>query len=122
VRFLTDENIPTLVVEALRAAGHDVLRVIDAHRAAPDVQVLQTAVGTDRILITFDSDFGRMIFAEGFAAPPGVIYLRSPPPSAAITAERVLEVIGVGAPTIDGHFVSVDRKARFHAFPEPKVR
>lgn len=117
MRFLTDENIPTLIVDMLQRAGHDVVRDGDVRRAAPDTRVLKTAVDDDRVLITFDADFGRMIFAEGYRAPRGVIYLRSPPPSIAIAGERILAVIDAETPAIDGYFVSIERKRASIGFP-----
>ena len=118
MRILADENIPKGMVAALRKAGHEVSAIAELHPKASDAQVLAEAVERSLVLLTFDADFGRMIFAEGYRAPPGIIYLRSPPPSPAAAIERVLRVARADAPTIDGHFVSIDRKARYHPLPE----
>ncbi len=71
----------------------------------------------DAVLVTFDADFGRMIFAEHHPSPRAVIYLRSPPPSPAETVRRILRVLASDAPLIDGHFVSVDATSRYHPLP-----
>jgi predicted nuclease of predicted toxin-antitoxin system len=118
MRILADENIPKGMIAALREAGHEVAAIAEIQPQASDTQVLATAVDQGLVLLTFDADFGRMIFAEGYRAPPGIIYLRSPPPSPAIAIERVLRVARADAPSIDGHFVSIDRKARYHPLPE----
>jgi predicted nuclease of predicted toxin-antitoxin system len=117
VRLLTDENIPAALVRALRAAGYDVLSASEAFPSSGDEWVLARAREEDRVLITFDSDFGRMIFAEGHAPPRGVVYLRSPPPSPTETVTRVLKVLAADAPVVDGCFVSVDATSRFHPLP-----
>ncbi len=120
MRILADENIPRGMIEALRNAGHQVVSIAETKPMSPDEDVLGEAVSSGLVLLTFDADFGRMIFAEGYRAPPGVIYLRSPPPTPAIGIERVMRIVRADAPAIDGHFVSVDRKVRFHPFPEKK--
>lgn len=116
--ILADENIPVGMIAALRAAGHTIVSIAETAPQSADEAVLQTAVDQGLVLLTFDADFGRMIFAEGYRAPPGIVYLRSPPPSPEIAIERVLRVVRRDAPIIDGHFVSVDRKARYHPLPE----
>ena len=121
MRILADENISRGVVQALIEAGHDTVAIADVSPAAPDDNVLDMAVREERVLLTFDSDFGRMIFAEGFAAPRAVIYLRSPPPSPAEAITRILRVASADAPTIDGYFVSIDRTARYHPLPQDKT-
>jgi predicted nuclease of predicted toxin-antitoxin system len=118
MRLIADENIPAGMVAALRAAGHEVVAVAKVAPRASDEEVLAAAVAKGLVLLTLDADFGRMIFAEGYRAPPGIIYLRSPPPSPAIAIERVLRVARADAPSIDGYFVSIDRKARYHPLPE----
>ncbi len=120
MQILADENIPRGMIAALRAVGHEVTSISEDRPRAPDDEVLATAVERGLVLLTFDADFGRMIFAEGYRAPPGIIYLRSPPPSVDAAIERVLRVARADAPSIDGYFVSVDRKARYHPLPEGK--
>jgi predicted nuclease of predicted toxin-antitoxin system len=117
VRILIDENVPRGVAHALAAAGHQIEQVAEAFRSADDAQVLDHAIASGAVLVTFDADFGRMIFAERHAAPRAVIYLRSPPPSPAETIRRVLRILASDAPRIDGHFVSVDTTSRYHPLP-----
>ena len=117
MRILIDENVSRGVATALRNAGHEIERVATSLRSANDGQVLAHAISTGAVLVTFDSDFGRMIFAEHHPSPKAVIYLRSPPPSPAETVRRILRVLASDAPLIDGHFVSVDSTSRYHPLP-----
>ena len=117
MRLLADENVPRLLVRALRDAGHDVTSAAEDFPSAADEVVLNRARDEARVLVTFDADFGRMIFAERHRPPPGVIYLRSPPPSPDETVGRVLRVLAADAPSIDGYFVSIDSTSRFHPLP-----
>jgi len=117
VRILVDENVSRGVARALADAGHHVERVAEVIRSADDAQVLAYAISVDAVLVTFDADFGRMIFGEHHPSPRAVIYLRSPPPSPAETIRRILRVLASDSPLIDGHFVSVDATSRYHPLP-----
>ena len=117
MRLLIDENVSASVARALGAEGHDVEFVAEVDRSAADDIVLELAIAADRALVTFDSDFGRLIFAEHKRAPRAVIYLRSPPPSPQETVGRILRVLATDAPSIDGYFVSIASTARFHPLP-----
>jgi predicted nuclease of predicted toxin-antitoxin system len=79
MRLLIDENYPRDGSRALVAAGHDVLRVADAAPAVDDRGVLDLARREARILVTFDSDFGELIYLHGEPAPPAVVLLRLHP-------------------------------------------
>jgi len=118
VRLLADENVPWPLVSALREDGHDLVAVLEAMATRPDTDVLAAAVADRRVLLTFDRDFGEMIFARGFRPPPGVVFVREVPRSLAETIAAVRAVLAAPSPRIDGYFVAVDRKARYHPLPE----
>ncbi len=61
MKFLADENIPYPVVKRLRAEGFDITSIYEVRRGITDEEVAQIADREERILITFDKDFG-MIF------------------------------------------------------------
>jgi predicted nuclease of predicted toxin-antitoxin system len=55
LQFYSNENFPIVMVNLLRAAGHDVLTSYEAGQAnqrIPDDRVLQYATATNRVLIT----------------------------------------------------------------------
>ena len=75
MRFLADESCSDhLVVDALRAAGHDVRAAAADLRGANDDVIAAAALADDRILITKDRDFGQLVFAQG-KPTTGVIYV-----------------------------------------------
>ena len=76
MRFLVDENMHYRVVAMLRAQGHDVLWAGDSHRSAPDTNLLELATRQQRTLITYDKDFGDLIYHHRMAAPHGVLLFR----------------------------------------------
>ena len=59
-RFLANENIPFDAVRALREKGYDVLWTREDSPGSTDIEVLEAAQKQDRVLITFDKDFGEL--------------------------------------------------------------
>ncbi len=78
MRFLADENVPYGVVKRLRKDGVDIMSVYDVRRGITDSEVAELANSEGRILLTFDKDFGTILFVEGLELP-GLILLRFPP-------------------------------------------
>jgi len=78
-RILLDENMPRAVAERLAAAGHDVQSVATSTAGINDRAVLDLARRSNRWLLTFDSDFGDLVFHKGEAPPPVIVYFRLHP-------------------------------------------
>jgi predicted nuclease of predicted toxin-antitoxin system len=75
LRLFLDQMLRREVAEALRDDGHNVLRASDFGQArADDHQILQRAIGEDRILITLDDHFGNWVVLP-LRTHPGVIRL-----------------------------------------------
>jgi len=79
MRFLVDSCAGRTVARALEAANHDVEFVPDLGTDPGDEAILQRACTSGRILITMDTDFGRLVFLLG-KPHAGVIRLRPMPP------------------------------------------
>ena len=85
MRFLANENMPGDAVKAIRAMGHDVAWVRTDAPGSTDEAVLARAQSEDRILLTFDKDFGELAFRTRLPASSGIILFRienSAPPQA----------------------------------------
>jgi predicted nuclease of predicted toxin-antitoxin system len=100
--LLLDENMPRSLGAALARAGHDVVHVGDAEPAADDRRVLALARAAGRQLVTFDADFGDLVFQRGEAPPPAILFLRLHPIDGAAAAALVLRAL---ADPVDGQFV-----------------
>ena len=75
-RFLANENIPLATVFRLRKEGFDISSVgLDAP-SITDREVMQIAIDENRTIITFDRDYGELIYKYGFRPRAGVIFLR----------------------------------------------
>jgi predicted nuclease of predicted toxin-antitoxin system len=95
MRFLANENLPGDAVAALERAGHDVVWVRTAAPGSTDGSILAWAVREDRVLLTFDKDFGELAWRFGLPAASGIVLLRLPMPEAGkvgeILAARICE-------------------------------
>lgn len=78
MKLLANENIPAALTRSLRAAGHDVNWVSEISPGITDTQVIELAIQQDRILVTFDKDFGELAFRRSLPATCGIILLRLP--------------------------------------------
>ncbi len=93
MRLCANENLPEACVVALRKAGHDVLWIREAAPGASDRDVLARAQSEERLLLTFDKDFGELVFRRGLSASKGVVLFRIAQPSASVVAQRVVAIL-----------------------------
>jgi predicted nuclease of predicted toxin-antitoxin system len=89
MRFLADENFPGGAVTALLARGHDIIWIRTAAPESGDEDVLAWATREDRVLLTFDKDFGELAWRIGLPASSGVILFRLPMPPAPLFKARI---------------------------------
>ena len=111
MRFLADENIPYPVVKRLRENGFDITSIYEVNRGITDEEVARIAAAEDRILITFDKDFGMIIFVENITIP-GLILLRFPPKSIEYIYSKLRGVLGL----------DLDFKGKIVSVHEDKIR
>src|ERR1700740_81230 len=97
MRFLADENFPGPAVTALEAAGHDVIWVKVAKPGASDTDVLAWAMREERVLLTFDKDFGELASQSAPSPKIGVVLLRTPPPKIGEGIKRLVDLISARA-------------------------
>lgn len=78
VKFLADENIGGEIIGIFRDCGYDVISARDIKRGADDSELFQLANKENRILLTFDLDFGKIYFFHEHTAI-GVLIIRIHP-------------------------------------------
>ena len=93
MRFLANENFPAAAVVALQDEGHDIAWVRTARPGATDAEILAWAIEEERILLTFDKDFGELAQRSPLAPACGVILLRIPMPMANDVGHRLANLI-----------------------------
>ncbi|HET7087568.1 MAG TPA: DUF5615 family PIN-like protein [Anaerolineae bacterium] len=117
MRILANENFPGDAVNALRNQGHDVAWVRTDAPGTSDVDVLAHAQRENRIVVTFDKDFGELAFRARLPASSGIILFRISAPSPAHVA-RVAVAALESRTDWAGHFTVVeDRRIRMTPLP-----
>lgn len=116
MRFLLDVNVGSRIAQALTAAGHDVVRAALTNATAEDADLLEQAADGERILVTYDRDFGELVFARTGGQPPAIIYLRYRPRDVAEVVDRLMPLLDFDL--LKGHMTVIDaRRERRTPFP-----
>ncbi len=79
MKLLANENFPAASVVMLRSLGYDVVSIGEDDPSITDEKVMQVAIKENRLILTFDRDYGELIFKHGYRPVEGVIYLRMEP-------------------------------------------
>jgi predicted nuclease of predicted toxin-antitoxin system len=93
MRFLANENFPGRAVTALAESGHDVVWVRVAAPGMSDPDVLAWAARDQRILLTFDKDFGELARASALPSTCGVVLFRVPMPNPGDIGSRLSNLV-----------------------------
>src|SRR5512143_2144722 len=93
MRILANKNFPGDAVTALRQRGHDVAWVRTDAPGSSDIAILERAQRENRIIVTFDKDFGELAFHSGLPAVSGIILFRISAPSSAYVARAAVAAL-----------------------------
>lgn len=115
--LLANENFPVPALKRLRAAGFDVLAVTENMPGASDKLVLKHAHELGRWLVTFDRDYGELVFLHDLPSPPAIVYLRQEPIPSDVAAEWLIGLLS--DPDLKpGFFITLGSKtARLRPLP-----
>jgi predicted nuclease of predicted toxin-antitoxin system len=117
IRLLLDENVPLASARRLRAAGHDVAQVASGET---DRAILACANEEERLVVTYDRDFGYLVFRGGVQPPHGILYFRSEPSHPEALAEQILELLETPSVVLAGKLTVVER-TRIRQRPLPRT-
>lgn len=76
MRFLANENFPMPSVRTLRETGIEVISITENTPGISDVEVIEIAQKEKLIILTFDKDYGELIFRHSIRNPPAVVFFR----------------------------------------------
>jgi predicted nuclease of predicted toxin-antitoxin system len=107
--FLANENFPLPSVRLLRQAGYDVASVTEDSPGIEDSEVLTRAANEQRVVITFDRDYGELIYRLRLPSPTGVLYLRFRPHTPEEPAILLLNLLQTKGLQFGGQFTVIER-------------
>ena len=76
MKLLANENFPLASVKYLLKKGFDIKAIGIDNPSITDKDVMEIAIAEARTILTFDRDYGELIFKHNFKPQMGVIYLR----------------------------------------------
>ena len=121
MKLLANENIPLGMVHRLREMGHDVLAIVQSYPGVSDAVVLDLAKGEQRTLLTFDRDYGELVYLKHLPCPTSIIYLRFVPISPEDGVQMLATLLADEGNEVKGYFVVVDRN-NYRRRPLPVVQ
>jgi predicted nuclease of predicted toxin-antitoxin system len=108
-----------LIVRHLRTLGYLVEWVKETSRGAQDEDILLRQDIGDLVLVTFDRDFGDLIYRQGFPTPRAILYSRLSRAKPLAIAQRIAALIERGV--AENHMTTITaRGERLKAFPGVK--
>lgn len=76
IKLLANENFPYTSIKILRNSGFDVLAIGETYSGIRDNDVMEIAAKEERTIVTFDRDYGELVFKYGFRPQRGIVYFR----------------------------------------------
>jgi len=76
MKLLANENFPMDSVKHLINGGFDIKAIGTHNPSISDNEVMEIAIKEARTILTFDRDYGELIFKHNYRPEMGVIYLR----------------------------------------------
>ena len=109
MRFLANENFPLQSLRILRQADQKVASVTEDSPGIEDAEVLARVADEQRVILTFDRDYGELIYRLRLRSPRGVIYLRFRPHTPEEPASILLNLLQTEELQFEERFTVVER-------------
>ena len=113
---MADENIPTRSIDQLVEDGIDIISVSSFKYGLHDEDVLKLAYKERRVLVTFDKEFGYLIFKKKIRSF-GVLLLRFIPRSPEEVSARIIELVNNKMKLQWNFIVLEEEKIRIRSIP-----
>lgn len=104
--YFADENFPGEIVRWLRERGQNVVHAAESCPGVRDETILAMASSERRIVLTFDHDFGEIVFRQGYPGVVGVVLFRIPQDSSELLLLLTRAFFG-SLPPLTGFFTVV---------------
>jgi predicted nuclease of predicted toxin-antitoxin system len=108
MKFLANENFPLATTKYLEGVGDDIRAIGVDSPSISDFEVMAIAIEEDRTILTFDRDYGELIFRYNYRPKAGIIYLRFKQYSPNFPGEYIHQLIGQDRIQFQGTFTVLD--------------
>jgi predicted nuclease of predicted toxin-antitoxin system len=111
MKLLANENFPLKSILYLKSKGFDISSIGTENPSIQDREVMAIAITEDRKILTFDRDYGELIFKHNYKPQKGVIYLRLDNYAADEPGKIIEELIYKKEYDFDNSLTVVDKNA-----------
>lgn len=106
--FLANENFPVPSIHLLRNNDHSVRSIQETLPGISDEEVLRIAVNNNFIILTFDKDYGELIFRYKRESPPAVVFFREKGQSPLFAGEMLLRILRSASINLKNAFTVIE--------------
>jgi predicted nuclease of predicted toxin-antitoxin system len=122
LRFLADMGVSARVVEWLAGAGHDAVHLAHLHlQRLPNGEIFDLAARDDRIVLTFDLDFGEIVVGNRQSRAPVILFRLNNARAESVIARLAAVLKESAAALEEGSLIVVEdgrhRIRRFSIYP-----
>lgn len=96
-------------IRLLRNAKYNLASILEETLRAKDHDILKRAHEENRVVLTFDRDYGELIYRHKSYAPAEVLYFRFDPSTPEEPAEILLKILQEDKVPIVGKFTVIER-------------
>lgn len=111
MNFLANENIPYDSIAVLRNHQHTVISIKEQTPGISDIAVLNLAKESNAIILTFDKDYGDIIFRLNYENPPSEVFFRFKGFDSFFAANTLLKIIANPTIQLQGFFTIVEQES-----------
>lgn len=108
MKFLANENVPFSSVTYLKSAGFDIKAIGIDNPSIADKEVIDIAIKEERTILTYDKDYGELIFKHGQKPNSGVIFIRQQPVDPLETAKIIEQLVSTESLALEGKLTVID--------------
>jgi predicted nuclease of predicted toxin-antitoxin system len=109
--FLANENFPAPSTHILRNKGYNITSFQEVAPGILDEDVINRALALNLIILTFDSDYGELIFKYAIENPPAFVFFREKGNTPAFAAHALLHLLENTPITFSGAFTVIEGKS-----------
>lgn len=110
MKFLANENFPLRSTQYLEKLGIDIRAIGIDCPSISDREVMEIAIRENRTILTFDRDYGELIFRYNYKPQAGVLYFRFKRFKPEFPAEYLIGLLENGKIAFEGMFTVVDEE------------
>ena len=111
MRFLANENFPYPSIKILRDEGYFVKSIAEEMPGIKDNEVIAIAQREKLIVLTFDKDYGELIFRYGMKDPPAITFFRDKGYGPAFAGDFLLSVLSDETKELHDNFTIIEQNS-----------